>query len=792
MIRTLACGSRRIVTIDALGSAGEGWRPNFGEFCLRSSFLSCLLLAAAPAHAAEDERGVESASQAGAQEDEQAIVVIATRLKGQVETDVPPVMSLDAADIAAYGAGSLGELVAAVSPQAGSGRGRGEGHPVILLNGQRISGFRQLREIPPEAIRRMEVLPEEVALRFGFAPNQRVINFIMKDDFSSVTASGEYNVPTRGGFAESELEAGLVRFDGPRRLNLKAKLEDASLLTEAEGGVKPAAGAPDQSAFRSLLPDSATRTLNGSWSTGLGEGGLGGSFTVDGEVSRSDARSLSGLDTATPAVPGAVVRNVRMDKAEGGLTLNKRVGDWQLTATADAAHTDTWTRTARAAGGDEARNRLLTISTYAGLSGNLFDLPAGPVSATLDAGFDLLDNRNADTLRSEGSSRLSRRIGSAGLNVGLPIAGGQHKVLAGLGDLSLNFSGDLHHFSEFGTLTDWSAGLVWSPLPRLTLSASHIRSEVAPSVGQLGNPRIATFNVPVQDFTRGEAALVTVLTGGNPDLRAERQRDVKISANYEFPFLSNSSLLAEYFRNRSSDVTRAFPLLTPATEATFPDRVTRDGAGRLIAIDSRPVTFAQVETEHLRWGVNLSGRIGKEGGHGAGRGTGMPGFGRGGPPGNRWNLSVYHIWRFADRVRIAPGGPVLDQLSGDSLADGGVPRHALELEGGLFLKGFGVRFNGSWKAPAQVLASGGPGSTDLRFGSVARLDARLFVNFDRKPGAVEAMPWLKGVRVAFDFKNVLDSRQKVTDGNGVLPFAYQRAFRDPRGRFAGIDIRKTF
>src|SRR3546814_3832353 len=47
----------------------------------------------------------------------------------------------------------------------------------------------------------------------------------------------------------------------------------------------------------------------------------------------------------------------------------------------------------------------------------------------------------------------------------------------------------------------------------------------------------------------------------------------------------------DYNHNRSDDTANSLPLLTPEIEAAFPDRVTRDGAGNLIAIDQRPVNF---------------------------------------------------------------------------------------------------------------------------------------------------------------------------------------------------------
>ena len=159
-------------------------------------------------------------------------------------------------------------------------------------------------------------------------------------------------------------------------------------------------------------------------------------------------------------------------------------------------------------------------------------------------------------------------------------------------------------------------------------------------------------------------------------------------------------------------------------------------------------------------------------------------FGRGRPRGGRWNLAVYHTVQFTDLVTISPGGPVLDQLAGGDDLAGAVSRHSVELEGGMFYKGIGLRLNGNWDSPAR--------GAGLRFGSVTRLDARLFINLGMQEKLVEKAPFLKGLRIALDVNNIFDSRQKVTDANGLVPLAYQKDFRDPRGRIVGIDIRKMF
>ncbi len=508
---------------------------------------------------------------------------------------------------------SLTDLLAAVSPQTGSGRGRGGGRPVILLNGQRVSDFREMRNFPSEAVRRMEVLPEEVALRYGFRPDQRVVNMILKNNFSSKTVDGEYNIPTRGGFGTWEGQASLMRIDGANRLNLAFYVEDTSLLTEAERGVvqsAPAApvvaGDPDPAAFRSLLADTRDIGLNGTWSKGLGERGMDGSISLNASIFRNDSQTLSGLDTVLLTAPGGaqalrslgdpLFRTSRTETIEAGATLNKRLGEWQLNATLNGSHAKTNTLIDRradvsaliaaasagtlaiggplpvlaGAGADRAQTWNDSATSLVTLTGRPLRLPAGEAVLTVKGGFAYTGLRSNDTRTLAGDTRLKRGDLSGGVNLALPVASRRDNVLAGIGDLSLNFSAGVNRLSDFGTLTDWSAGLTWSPLEKLSLQASYIVNEAAPSLANLGNPLTQTFNVTIYDFARGENALITVINGGNRALLREKQRDLKLSATWELPFLNNSNLIAEYFRNRSNDVTASFPLLTPAIEAAFP------------------------------------------------------------------------------------------------------------------------------------------------------------------------------------------------------------------------------
>src|SRR3546814_10804256 len=93
-----------------------------------------------------------------------------------------------------YGVSSVEELLAAIEPITRSGRGRGSGRPVLLVNGRRISGFGAVRNIPPEAIAKVEVFPEEVALQYGYAATERVVNIVLKPSFRQISAEAEAGV----------------------------------------------------------------------------------------------------------------------------------------------------------------------------------------------------------------------------------------------------------------------------------------------------------------------------------------------------------------------------------------------------------------------------------------------------------------------------------------------------------------------------------------------------------------------------------------------------------------------
>ena len=623
---------------------------------------------------AEDEDEPESGTGTAVSADE--IVVSGKRVRGQLLVDQAPLLQLDENAIAAEGVTSITDLIAQISAQTGSARGRGGGQPVILVNGIRIGSFREFASYPPEALARVEVFPEEVAQRFGFPPDRRVINLILKDNYSNREVEMEFETPSRGGFVRTEQDFGTLRIADGGRFNLDFELSDASLLTEDErniiqtpGSVSGVAGDPAQAEFRSLTADTFGFEGNLSWAKALIDSGTALSANLN--YVRSESRSLDGLNTVVltddAAVPGIVrtfgedtplTRRSSTDRFSTAGSLTRPVNNFRLTTTFDASLSETETRIDRRfdtaalrqaaldgtlavdgplptnaeAGFDVARSRNITGQSQTTLEGPLGELPAGEVLATFDFGLDWQRIESGDT-RSNQDVTLTRRNLSTGANVVVPITSRRAGVADALGTFTLNLQVGVEDLSDFGVLGDWNAGLNWSPVDGLDLSATYIWREVAPGLGALGNPQVTNFNVPVFDFSTGQTVLADVTTGGNPALPAETQRDWKFAANWSLPFWENTRLTVEYIRNRSDNVVSAFPQITPEIEAAFPGRVTRDADGRLIAVDRRAVSFAETRANRVQFIFSTNGSIGAPAGGGFGGPGGGGGFGGGRPAG---------------------------------------------------------------------------------------------------------------------------------------------------------------
>jgi|GEM_PF-2337178 len=163
--------------------------------------------------------------------------VVAKRLRSDFLAELAPEISFDRIEIDALGVSSLEEVLAELQPELNSGRGRGNGAPVILVNGQVIANRRDVRSFPPEAIRRVEIYPEEVALQYGFRATQKVINFVLEDEFTAVSTRASFGGAVQGGAENSRLEVGHVGIDRDRRLSINLDVTNTTALHDSDRSV---------------------------------------------------------------------------------------------------------------------------------------------------------------------------------------------------------------------------------------------------------------------------------------------------------------------------------------------------------------------------------------------------------------------------------------------------------------------------------------------------------------------------------------------------------------------------
>ncbi len=756
---------------------------------------------------------VAAPSYAQAVEEDAEIVVTGQIQRGAVVGNIKPELQLSPADVRARGVSNVTELIADLAPQLRSGQGNGQ--PVVLLEGRRISGFREVANLPSEAIARVDILPEEVALKYGYPAGQKVVNIVLRQRFRAFTVELSDRLATDGGGNQILGKFDFLRIQKGGRFTINVERETVGSVLESQRGINDGTGSGQ---FRTLIPASQQFTVGTTFSRTIFDTI---SATLNGEFKTDDSQASLGSSGPSLLPLG---RTNGSQSAHAGATLNGTVANWRWTFTGNYDHADTASFIDR--GINLATDQARSVSDAAALdfvvNGSPLRLPAGDVSTSLKFGASFSGFR-AMSLRAglSQAGSVTRDIADAQLNVDVPLTSRRDQVLPFIGDLSINGNYAARRLSDYGVLRTLGYGLTWSPIKPLNIIASITADEVAPTAQQLGNPTVATPGVRLFDFVRGETAFVTQITGGNRALRPSDRHVFKLAATLK-PFAKTDIVFsADFTSTQTKAGIAALPPASLAAQAAFPDRYVRDGGGALIRVDARTVNFARADASQVRWGINFSkplktsqaqidamraafqsrfpngippaGSAGPGGGQrgpgGGGGGLGGSGFGGGGQGGGgRLNFAVYHTVHLTDSVSLRDSLPSIDLLNGGTTGRGGQARHEVEVQVGIAKNGFGARITGDWQSATRV--TGAVATDDLRFSDLSTVNLRLFANVGQLPWAIKSAPWLRGTRISFGVNNLFNSRQRVTDGTGATPLNYRPGYLDPFGRTMRITIRK--
>ena len=562
-------------------------------------------------------------------------------------------------------------------------------------------------------------------------------------------------------------------------------------------------------ATRPLGPFSASLSLNAASNSSRGRRGLPMASVV--------------LPADSPWSPFAddvlIVRPLRRDRPLRSetnsdslglaLTLSGRVEGWQTSLS--ASYTRNWTHSLLERGidiprvqdlidrGDPAFNpyapwsdslllaesnraRGETISARLSASKPLATLPAGPLTASFSANAsrNRSENRRTDNLGGLiAADRRTRRQLYSQMSLAVPLSSRGEVEVGPLGDLALDLS--LGALTTTGTRLRkrYGAGLSWSPVPIVQVRGSFDHEEVAPSFEQLDAPRVETI-LRVYDFAREEVAEPVWITGGNPALRGGSRQSLSVNALLR-PFGSQLlSLETGYRENRGTGGVAPFPELTPVIEAAFPERVTRDAAGRLVAVDARAINIARRSDAELVSGIAL--RLPDPGARRSGKAQKAP------SDPLRFSLSLTHRWRLKSELLTRAGVPVIDQLR-----DTGQSRHLLSMQMVAAKKAFGTNVSATWSSAARLRGPGASGALqDYRYEPPLLVNLGLYLDPEDLSSATGRSALLNDLRISFDIDNLFDSYRRATLGDGSVPPGYSRDEIDPLGRTVQLSIRKRF
>ncbi|MBB2170049.1 hypothetical protein HLH36_17145 [Gluconacetobacter aggeris] len=672
---------------------------------------------------------------------------------------------------------------------------RNGGRPFsIIVNGRRLADISDLREIPPEALAGLEILPNSSAGRYGFGPENKVLNLVLKRKFSSLTTSPELHLPTEGGGDSGDAAFRYVTIRGEKRFNAAVSGQE----TEALYGQDRRHLFDDDSEdamltpYRTLSPFNRRLALIPGFAIPIGSISVNGSGSLTEVVSRQLTRFFTSGTVSNELLPGEADHSITthgiIDQSHTrsyrlGLTvsgMHKRL-NWsaELTGAFSSSDTDSHISRKTITAALPSGSLSQIPSTYTPLlvgMGNtdlgaavtvntpLFSLPAGDMSANarLSTNFQRLDSTYS-FIQSDHQSNAQMRS-RAHFGVAIPLTSPNFPVIQIPGTTSLSLNSDYEQAQHVGSLPSYDFSWQWQPIDALAVSLGRSMTGSLTTLGSSNAPVIYPPGTLVVDAVTGNYALITEISGGTPNLHSSSRTNntARISFN-KMVGTTNLAATVEYVSSRITNPIISAVTPNPQFQRLFPNRFTRDATGQLTMMDSRPFNAAGETTNTLHPNLHVSGTVvphGKTSEHGL-----------------DWDFSLSDEWALNDELRPAQGTANVDLLKTPLDGVRGTPRHKVDGEAETSWRRFNLQLSAEWRSGSRVQDIAASEPYSVHYAGFWTADAVVSYTFKIKK---------KSLRVWISVSNIFDRQQKVRDSAGHTPEAYQPAFLDPAGRIVAI------
>ena len=261
-------------------------------------------------------------------------------------------------------------------------------------------------------------------------------------------------------------------------------------------------------------------------------------------------------------------------------------------------------------------------TTY--IKGNLFNLPAGPVSYVLGGEWRDNELREAPVIVDQIGIDPITDTGAAFAELYIPLYSDKNAV-PGIHSLSLTLQARRDKSESMGAVgsesgppfppppiieeVDYSHttprfGFAWEPTENFLWRGSYSEGFRAPTFRDLFNTSSFSFMTPfVFDPLTGSFVFATLSVGPNPDLQPETSENISTGVTYNPRWAPGLQMSLDYsnveFDNRIAGAFELLNLLPPEVYGSQPDFFVRDDDGNLLEFVSRPVNISRTVSETL-------------------------------------------------------------------------------------------------------------------------------------------------------------------------------------------------
>lgn len=498
------------------------------------------------------------------------IIVTGTNIRG-VENPTVPVLTFDKHDIDLSGAATVDQFLRTI-PQnfasqtqltAESGnpndvanvtqgttvdlRGLGAGSTLTLLNGRRmtpagISNFVDVNVLPLGVIERVDVLTDGATAIYGSDAVGGVINFVTRKDYEGFGINARYGTVTEGSMQDWGVGAAGGFNWGSGGVFAGVDYQEQTPLLATERDFVDLSLLQEGTRFGS---DSERFSFTGGGNQELGPKVRFGSDLLYSDIT-NESNSIDSLNPrVNTSTQTALFVNTQLE-----YDLNERLS---ASLFLDYGENDVDGSDIDSAGIESVnfyRNELMLVEGR--ISGQLFDLPAGPVSFSIGS---LYREEEYDADFNGLLISGDRSVSAGYIEALIPIIG-DSDASPFIQRLDLSLAGRYEDYSDIGDSLDPKYGIYWKVSDEFSVRASYAESFRAPDLQTLNFPeRYGILDFPTSFISALEVppefGATTLILGslgpGVESLRPESAESFSAGFSYAPGWLSGLTVESNYF-----------------------------------------------------------------------------------------------------------------------------------------------------------------------------------------------------------------------------------------------------